>query len=234
MTMPRTHRYRLTPAVVALLALPVVMGPGRCGFIIDYTETFLFADEIERVVLGADDGSIVATMYEREGTLLKRHTFGFEPSVGSVTEVVEDGALTLEARCKYEDNCRYDHMFELPLGIALEITMADAQISLGYLDSDVEVTFETGWFEGVRLAAPNFTLTLAAGDVTVDFAAPPETVTISVQTGSVVLAVPTGAYRCVLAATVGKASTTGITCDDAAAAVLDVQIQTGDIVVRGV
>ena len=232
--MMTTHRHRLAPAVVALLVLPVVMGPGRCGFILDYTETFLFADEIERVVLGADDGSIVATMYERGAILLKRHTFGFEPSVGSVTEAVEDGVLTLEARCKYEDNCRFDHMFELPLGIALEISMADAQISLGYIDSDIEVAFETGWFEGVRLAAPNFTLALAAGDVTVDFAAPPETVTIAVQTGDVVLAVPTGAYRCVFAAAVGKASTTGITCDDAAAAVLDVEVQVGDIVVRGV
>lgn len=228
-----TRRHRLAPALVALLALPVVMGPGRCGFALDYTETFLITDPVERVVLGVDDGSVVATMYEREATLLKRHTFGFEPSVLSPTLEVADGVLTLEARCKYEGNCRYDHMFELPLGVAMEISMADAQISLGYIDSDIEVTFETGWFKGVRLASPNFTLSLEAGDVTLDFAAAPETVTVDVGEGSVAVEVPAGAYRCALAAS-GATKTDGITCDDAAAAALDIKVQTGDIAVTGV
>jgi hypothetical protein len=105
-------------------------------------------------VLGADDGSIVATMYDREATLLKRHTFGFEPSLGTVSNAVEDGALKLEARCKYEGNCRFDHMLELPLGIAFEVDMLDSQISLGYLDSDITVAFTSGWFKGVRPRVP--------------------------------------------------------------------------------
>ncbi len=227
---PRRH---LGTLAVALLVLPVTMGPGRCGFVLDFTETMLITDEIDRVVLGVDDGSIVATMYDREATLLKRHTFGFEPSMGTVSNAVEDGVLQLEARCKYEGNCRFDHMFELPLGIAFEVVMLDSQISLGYLDSDVDVTFTSGWFKGVRLSSPNFTLALDTGDVNVDFAAPPQTVTISVQEGDVVLELPAGEYRCALTAGGGAVSNDGITCNDSATTALDVQVQAGNITVTG-
>lgn len=229
-----TSKTHLSTVAVAVLALPVAMGPGRCGFALDFTETFLITDKLERVSLGVDDGSIVATMYDREATLLKRHTFGFEPSVVGSTKEVVDGVLKLEARCKYEGNCRFDHMFELPLGIAFEVVMADSQISLGYLDSDIDVTFESGWFKGVRLASPNFTLSLTTGDVTVDFAAAPESVAIEVGQGNVVIAVPEGEYRCVLDSASGTVTSPGITCNDAAPAVLDVQVQTGDITVTGV
>ncbi len=231
--MPTYSTRHLASVAVAVLALPVVMGPGRCGFVLDFTESMLITDELDRVVLGVDDGSVVATMYDREATVLKRHTFGFEPSLGVVSNAVEDGVLTLEARCKYAGNCSFDHMFELPLGIAFEVAMADAQISLGYFDSDIDVDFRSGWFKGVRLSSPSFTLTLATGDVTVDFAAPPEAVRIVVQEGEVEVEVPAGAYRCALAAAAGEVTTAGITCDDAAAAVLDVEVQLGDIKVKG-
>lgn len=234
MTTP-THRPRrhLGAVAVALLALPVTMGPGRCGFVLDFTETMLITEQIDRVVLGVDDGSIVATAYDREATLLKRHTFGFEPSLGVASSEVVDGVLQLEARCKYAGNCRFDHMFELPLGVGFEVTMADSQISLGYIDADIDVTFETGWFKGVRLESPNFTLALTTGDVTVDFAAQPETVTISVQEGNVALELPAGEYRCVIAAS-GAVTNDGITCSDAATAVLDVEATAGDITVKGI
>jgi hypothetical protein len=231
--MPKISRHNLASLAVALLALPVVMGPGRCGFVLDYTETMLITDEIDRVVLGVDDGSVVATMYDREATLLKRHTFTFEPSLETVSDEVEDGVLTLEARCKYEGNCRFDHMLELPLGIAIDITMLDSQISLGYIDSDIDVKFESGWFKGVRLASPNFDLSLTTGDVTVDFAAPPASVTIAVEEGDVAVELPAGAYRCALEAG-GAVENDGITCDDAAPALLDIKVRAGDITVTGI
>ncbi len=232
--MPTSRTHRLSAAVVAVLVLPVAMGPGRCGFLIDYTETFLVTDKVDRIELGVDDGSVIATMFDREGVLLKRHTFGFEPSVISPVKEVDDGTLKLEARCKYAGNCSFDHMFELPLGIAFSVTMLDSQISLGHIDSDVEVDFTSGWFKGVRLASPHFTLSLTEGDVTVDFAAAPETVAIDVGEGSVKIEVPAGQYRCVLASERGEVTSPGITCDDAAASVLDIQVQTGDITVTGV
>ena len=229
-----TRRTRLVSALLAVLALPAVMGPGRCGFALDYTETYLITAPIDRVVLNADDGTVVSTSYEREALLLKRHVFAFEPSLEAADHTVEDRQLLLEAHCKYEGNCSFDHMFELPLGIAFSVTMLDSQISLGHIDSDVEVDFTSGWFKGVRLASPHFTLTLTEGDVTVDFAAAPETVAIDVGEGSVKIEVPAGEYRCVLASERGEVTSPGITCDDAAASVLDIQVQTGDITVTGV
>jgi hypothetical protein len=224
---------RLRAGLSALLALPVLMAPGKCGFVLDYTETFLITDPVEHVVLGADDGSIVGTEYERSATMLKRHTFGFEPSLGTTDWSVADGVLTIEARCKYEGNCRFDHMFELPLGVSFEIAMNDAQVSLGYIGGDIELSLLTGWFRGVRLLSPNVSITLDEGDVDLDFAAPPETLAVDVRAGDVVVAVPAGSYRCVLVADAGSTNITGVTCDDAATAVLDVHVQTGDITVTG-
>ena len=226
---------RLGSVAVAVLALPVVMGPGKCGFVLDFTETALISDKIDKIVLGVDDGTVDATMYDREATLLKRHTFAFEPSIGELTSLqgaTEDGTLTLEARCKYEGNCSFDHLFELPLGISLEISMVTALIRIGYISGDVDITFATGSFKGVRLAAPNFTLTAETAEITADYATAPQTVTIAIDDGEVTLEVPAGEYRCALTAG-GKVTNTGITCNDAAAAVLDVQVGAGDITVTG-
>lgn len=225
---------RLSIAAVAVLTLPVAMGPGRCGFLLDYTETILITEDTHRVELGVDDGSVIATMFEREGILIKRHTFGFEPSVGLQRVDDVDGVLELESRCKYDGNCRFDHMFELPLGVDFAVTMADSQISLGYFTGDIEVDVQSGWFKGVRLESPNFTLSLSTGDVTADFAAAPESVAIEVGEGNVTLEVPAGSYQCDLASRTGKVASPGITCNDAAAAVLAVQVKTGDITVTGV
>jgi len=228
--MTATHR----AAALALLALPFVMAPGKCGFALDFTETILIPDHVEQIVIDADDGSVVATSYARQATLLKRHTFGFEPSVGEVDFTIEDGVLHFVARCKYEGNCRFDHMLELPLGISFEITMKDSQISLGYIGGDIDVTFETGWFRGVRLESPNTRIELGEGDVTLDHATAPETVTVELGEGTVELLVPPGAYQCKFTADNGKVDTSDdITCDDAAEAVLDITVKTGDITVKG-
>ncbi len=233
MTPPIPSPPRLPPPPAATAALPAVMAPGRCGFALDYTETILVTDPVERVVLGVDDGSVVATEYDRAATLLKRHTFAWEPSIGDVEWTVEDGVLALAARCKYEGNCRFDHMLELPLDVAFEIAMKDAQISLGYVGGDIEVDFATGWFRGVRLRSANVAIALDAGDVSLDFAAAPATVAVDLGAGDVVVELPAGAYRCALVTDAGATTTTGVTCDDAAAAVLDVRVGAGDITVTG-
>ncbi|MFY0539145.1 hypothetical protein [Nannocystis pusilla] len=49
--------------------------------------------------------------------------------------------------------------------------------------------------------------------------------------GDVDLKVPAGSYRCNFASDAGEVTRSGITCDDAAAAVLDVQVGRGDITV---
>jgi len=224
---------RLLPAVVAALALPAAMAPGRCGFIVDFTESLLFPETIDRVVLDADDGSMIAVAYTRTSTMLKRHTYGFEPSLGQVSNTVTDGTLELDAHCKYEGNCTFDHMFELPLGVSFEISMLHAEMALGYISGDIEAAFESGWFKGVRLESQNLHIALDDGDITSDHAVAPASVTIELGTGTVDLTVPPGSYVCRLDSGKGDVKTDGITCDDAADAILDVQVGTGDITITG-
>lgn len=227
---------RLRSAGLVVLALPALMAPGRCGFVIDYTETVLFPEEIQRVVIDADDGSVIATSYEREAALLKRHTFGFEPSLGLVQQTVDDdGTLLLAAHCKYEGNCSFDHMLEVSLGVGFDITMKHSEIRLGYIQGDIAADFDSGLFEGVRLESPNVDITLPLGDITLDHAVAPASVTIEVDDGSVALTLPPGgSYQCNLDAGGAVAvDASSITCDAAAEAVLDITVKSGDITVKG-
>lgn len=232
MTVVPALRRRL-PVAAVLLALPVVMAPGRCGFLLDFTETLLITRPVERIDLDAHDGSMIATAYDRGSILLKRHTYGFEPSIGEVSHDDSDRVLELVAHCKYEGNCTFDHMFEMPLGVGFDITMMHSEISIGYVDADITATWDSGLFKGVRLAAPNTTLTLGEGDIDLDFAAAPASVVIDLREGAVTIEVPPGSYNCKLDAG-GEVKTSDITCDAAAPAILDITVETGDITVKGV
>jgi hypothetical protein len=231
MTRPGT---RLLPALVAALALPALMGAGTCGLVLDFTETFLVTDPVDTIVIVTDDGNIDATAYERDAILLKRHTFGFEASLGKPSFSIEDGVASYEVHCKYDGKCTFDHMFELPFGVAFDIAMDNANIDIGYTDGDIEANFEEGRFKGVRLMSPRVVITADSADVDLDYAAVPESVEVDLGAGEVILEVPAGEYRCVLAADGGEVTTTGITCVDTATAVLDVQVDDGDIVVMGI
>jgi hypothetical protein len=45
------------------------MAPGKCGFALDYSNTFLITDPIDRIVIRADDGLVISTAYARDATL---------------------------------------------------------------------------------------------------------------------------------------------------------------------
>jgi len=231
------HRHtllrRVAPALLVVVALPAAMGPGRCGFALDYTETYLITDRIDRVVLAADDGSVVSTSYPRDALLLERHVFAFEPSLESADHEVDGHELVIEARCKYEGNCRFDHMFETPPTVAFDITMDDTRVDIGYTLGDVSVTAGSGRFRGVQLGSQLVELDYAEGTIDLELVAVPVAVTVRVGTGSIVVTVPAGSYACKFAAS-GKNVQSGITCDDAAPAVLDLRVDVGDLRVEGV
>lgn len=229
-----TYFHRPWAAAFALLVMPVLMGSsGNCGFALDFTETFLVTDPVERIVIDVGDGNLDATAYMRDAILLKRHTFGFQSQLGSPEYTVEDGELRFAARCKTRHECTHDHLFELPLGIGFEVEMDDARIDLGYIDRDIGARFVTGSFTGTRLRSPRVVLAAELAEISVDFASAPESVQIELQEGSVALQVPAGSYHCEVASAAGEVTITDIVCDDAADAVLDVQVGSGDIVVSG-
>ena len=225
------HR-RLAPAALAL-ALPVLMG-GHCGFLLDYGETRLITDPVELIVISADDGNIDAVSFERNGILLRRHTFAYQRVLEQPSFSVEDDVLSFSAHCEDNDDiCSFDHMLELPLGVGFDITMDDAQIDMGYMEADITASFDTGYFNGVRLASPRLDVTANSAEIDADFATVPESVVIDLDHGDVTLSLPAGEYQCRLDAANGEVTFEGdgIVCNDAGTAVLDVHLGVGDIFV---
>lgn len=219
---------RALTTLPVLLALPLLMAPGRCGFALDYSNTFLITDPIDRIVIRADDGLVISTAYERDAVLFKRHVFAWEPSLVEPKHEVDDRALKCTAGCLYEGNCRFDFMFETPPEIGFDIDMKDTRVSLGYTTGDIKVVATSGYFHGVQLRSKHVELTYDDGDVELELIEPPESVEISVATGDVMITVPAGTYRCDLSAS-GDADVAGVTCDDAATAVITVTADAGDI-----
>ena len=224
---------RTLPRIVSLLALPLVMG-SYCGISFDFTETFLVTDPVNLIVIDVDDGNVDAVAYDRPAILLKRHTFGFENILLEPTFTVENGVASFDAHCKKKNEvCSFDHMLEVPLGVAFDLTMLDARIDIGYVDADITADIQTGFFHGVRLAAPQLEITARSADVDIDYAVAPEAAVIELDAGDVSLAVPPGDYQCLLDASDGTVEIQAATvvCNDTATSVLDVHTGRGDITV---
>lgn len=221
--------------ILVVAALPLLMGT-RCGVTFDFTETFLVTDPVHLIVLDVDNGNLDAVAYDRPAILLKRHTFGFESQLKDPVFTVEDGVATYEGHCKKERRdrepiCSFDHMFELPFGVAFDVTLLEAHIHVGYLDADFKGEFDTGDFTGVRLAVPHLELTAHSAEIDADFAGIPESIAIDLDEGEVALALPAGDYRCTFDADDVTNESTAIVCDDAATAVLDIHVGDGAITI---
>ena len=215
------------------LALSMLEGC-HCGLALDYTETFLVTDPVERIVITVDDGTVDAVSYDRDEILFKRHTFAFENTLEPPSFSVEDGVLDSESHCKdNDDTCSFDHLLELPFGIGFDITMDHAGIDMAYIDGSITATFNRGHFRGTRLAAPQLEISAPSAEIDADFAAAPESVVIDLERGDVSLWLPAGEYQCRLDSASGEVTVEGdgIVCDDAATAVLDVHLRAGDIFV---
>ena len=222
------------PLALGALVLASMLEGCHCGIALDYTETFLVTDPVERIVITVDDGTIDAVSYDRDTIMFKRHTFAFENTLEDPSFSVEDGVLDSEGHCKdNDDDCSFDHLLELPFGVGFDITMDRAGIDMGYIDGSVTATFNSGYFRGNRLATPRLEISAPSAEIDADFAAAPESVVIDLDRGEVLLWLPAGEYQCRLDSARGEVTVEGdgIVCDDAATAVLDVQLRAGDILV---
>jgi len=220
--------------LVALAALPALLGFSKCGIWFEYTEGRKYVEPFDHVRLDVDRGSALLVAYDRPDATLKRHTSGFEPNFGPARDGVEDGVLVLEARCEALDGgCWYDHLLEFPLGVSVEFAMKVGHVEIGYVDRDLVADIDEGYFKAVQLAAPTVDLALGTGDLDVDFVAAPQAVTLVTGAGDIALTVPAGSYRCDLAAS-APPTVTGVTCDPASPSVLSARTDDGALTVTGV
>lgn len=218
-------------AALALLGLTLCVAACPVDGVNDSTSTFLITEPVERMEIVVDRGTLVATAYDRSVVEVKRHTFGFMSSLGEPDYTVEDGVVRFEAHCSgRRQECTWDHLLELTLGVDLDVTMTDGSIEVGDLDGDIAAQLETGSFEGFTLRSRHVSFTADAATVDLTFAEAPESVKIELGDGDVTLTVPAGAYRCALT---GDPEVSGITCDDAATARLDIDVGAGSLTVTG-
>ncbi len=224
---------RIVHFAAVLATLPFV-GAAYCGPSVDYTETYLITDPIDRIEIDVDEGTLDAVAYPRVALLLKRHTFGFERVLNPADYSVQDGVIHFSASCSKPDVCSFDHMIEAPLGIKYDVLMEEGLIDVGYIDGDITVELDSGWMRGIRLASPRYSFTATEADLELDFAAAPESLEIDLDRGDVELSLPTGSYRCDIDVP-GDATFAGapVVCDDAATAVIGVRIGDGSLEISG-
>lgn len=223
---------RLARASIAVLALPLLTA-AYCGPSVDYTETYLITDPVDRIEIDVDEGTVDAVAYDRVAILLKRHTFGFERVLDPADYSVEDGVIHFSASCSKPDVCSFDHMIEAPFGIDYDLHMDEGFLDLGYIDGDFTAEIGSGRMRGIQLATPTYSFTADDADLDLEFAIAPTSVAIDIGDGDVEIELPAGTYRCEIDAP-GSDAFDGIICDDAAAALLDIRIGSGSLAIDGV
>lgn len=223
---------RFARGAVALLGLPLLMAP-YCGPSVDYTETYLITDPIDRIEIDVDEGTVDAVAYDRVAILLKRHTFGFERVLDPADYSVEDGVIHFSASCSKPDVCSFDHMIEAPLGIDYDLRMDEGLLDLGYIDGDFTAVLGSGRMRGIALATPSYSFTADDADLDLEFVVAPTEIVIDIGDGDVELEIPAGAYRCAIDAPGGD-TFDGVQCDDAATASLNIHLDDGSLAIRGV
>lgn len=226
-----TRREHARRAAGAVFAVALVGGCGK-GIWYEFTEGFKYVEPFDHIDLDVDRGSLTFVAWPRPDATMKRHTSGFDKEFGPADAYVEDGVLVITAACKTDDRCWYDHMLEFSTGVSVAIRMKLGYVEIGYVDRELTVDLDEGGFAGVQLAGPVVEVSLGTGDIDVELVAVPERVTLVAGEGDVALTVPAGSYRCEFAAPEAPA-VDGVTCDPAAAAVLDVTVEAGALTVTG-
>jgi hypothetical protein len=227
--LPRSLASGLAPALLAAVAL------GGCGkgIYYEFTEGFKYVEPFDHVDVDVDRGSLSFVAWPRPDATMKRHTSGFDKEFGPTDAYVDDGVLRITGACKTDDRCWYDHMLEFSTGVSVAIRMKLGYVEIGYVDRELTAIIDEGGFVGVQLAGPVVEVSLGTGDIDVELVAVPQRVTLAADAGDIALTVPTGSYRCEFAAPKAPA-VDGVTCDPAAAAVLDVTVEDGALTVTGV
>ena len=224
----------LPRALVVALALPVLGGAGVCGDVLyDTSQRALILDPLERVRFTSDGGKVEVYAFDRTAISLFYYLRGSEHDIGDVGYELDDPELRAFILCDDPSGfCVADFYVEVPLGTEISAATRNGGVKLTGVDAAVEADVVGGGFEGIDLGSPTLDVTVDTGDVTANMVAAPTSVRVAVAVGSVDLTVPAGSYRCELQANDGDVTTTGVDCDPMAAALVKIDVETGDIRLR--
>lgn len=108
-----------------------------CGGV-RYRENFAPEGEVRHVVLQSDSGLIV--LVAGESLRVERAIHGPELAL-TLTHSVQDGVLTLEARCKQLLPCAVDTRIEVPAGVSVSVDLGQGEIwatGIGQLELELD------------------------------------------------------------------------------------------------
>ena len=186
-------------------ALPFLLLTG-CVRVLVADDTVTFLDPVERVVADLDAGDVEIVGADVDEVRVDRHVEHTEGAAPELEATLEDGVLTLRARCAdtFFESCFADHRVVLPAAVAVEIRTGAGDVRVSNVAGPLEAN--TG-----------------AGDVAVTDVA--GAVTLDTGSGDIALGGATGA----VAATTGSGD---ITADALAAGVVQVDTGAGDVALR--
>lgn len=226
-----TMRPRLLPLVLTALALPALVGAGKCGVIYDTSSLQLVLEPVSTVDVESDGGGLEVFAFDRNGIIVSFYLYGYDASLGDVGFEVVDDALDVFMLKSGPAEVTADFYLEVPLGTELTLAVDDGPVKLTGVDAPISGTVLAGDVEGVRLATTDLDLAVS-GAVTLELLARPVTVRVTADTGDIAVTVPAGAYRCDFTAG-GAVRNDGVTCDETAAESLRITVGAGTITVTG-
>jgi len=201
-----------------------------CGVIgYDITSRQMFLGPIERIDFDLDSGAVEVYAFNRTAVNMLYNLRGFDTGIEDIAMDLDGAVIDAHIACTGKDLCNADFYAEVPLATDITIAARSGGVTLTGVDATVTATVAAGDVLGYDLGATVLDLAVETGNVTISWADPPSSADIEVTTGTVALTLPAGSYQCDLSAAAGKVDNRGVTCDPAAASVLRIKVDRGDI-----
>lgn len=125
MTRSRSLHGRSAPARLALALAGLPLFPLLACTQVRYTESFAPEGPVDRVVVQADAGTV--ELVTADGLRVERAIRGPELAL-SLSHSVQDGTLTLVARCQHLLPCAVDTRVEVPEGVPVEVELGRGEV----------------------------------------------------------------------------------------------------------
>lgn len=149
-------------------------------------------EQITRLEIDSDSGDVVVRPGAGRGAVVQ-HTLRWSGTKPELTEVVQDGALRITARCPDGDGgdrCQADLTVTVPAATAVRTQLGAGGITVSDLAGDQDLGSSAGTVTASGLRAPTVTARSRAGAVELEFAAPPQSVDAESSAGAVRVFVP--------------------------------------------
>ncbi len=220
--------------VLASLLAPLTL-TGCFGNTPDRTETFDYADAVERVEIDTGSGDIeVHVESQALETSVEARIYG---DATRAEASLEGGALALRHHCpKRARQCGVDWIVTLPSSEAGRIyDLSSGSGDIGVADAAGVFVAHTGSGDIALhdVLATDVELETGSGDIGARLDGAPESVLAKTGSGDIGFALPSGGYQIDIDTGSGDISLRGVSNDSGASGIVELRTGSGDVSVRG-